>query len=128
MNLLQANQQYSFGGINEFLVILFFRLLFVGIHYLENLHVSTTLSSTDSTPSTDSTSSTHFLPRIIEFSDLDQTKELKAAKKALKGVAGVYAFINKITGLPFPVQLCCVHWKFNEYRKSTGRSSSNQEY
>jgi group I intron endonuclease len=29
---------------------------------------------------------------------LDQTKELKAAKKALKGVAGVYAFINKITG------------------------------
>jgi group I intron endonuclease len=29
---------------------------------------------------------------------LDQTKELKAAKKALKGLAGVYAFINNITG------------------------------
>jgi len=29
---------------------------------------------------------------------LDQTENLKAAKKALKGVAGVYAFIYNITG------------------------------
>ena len=38
------------------------------------------------------------LPRIIEFTNLDQPKELKAAKKALKGLAGVYAIINNITG------------------------------
>ena len=44
------------------------------LNYLENLHVSTTLSSTDSTPSTDSTSSTDSLPRIIEFSDLTKNR------------------------------------------------------
>jgi len=70
------------------------------INYLENLHVSTTLSSMDSTPSTDSTSSSKkdSLPRIIEFTNLDQTKELKAAKEDLSGIAGVYAIICNVTG------------------------------
>jgi len=35
---------------------------------------------------------------IIEFTNLDQPEELKAAKKALNGQAGVYAIINNITG------------------------------
>ena len=35
---------------------------------------------------------------IIEFTNLDQPEELKAAKKALNGAAGVYAIINNITG------------------------------
>jgi hypothetical protein len=44
------------------------------ILYLDNLHVSTTLSSTDSTPSTDSTSSFFTSPRasIIIKIDLQQ--------------------------------------------------------
>jgi len=71
------------------------------LNYLDNLHVSTTLSSTDSTSSESETSSTpstlgfervlstDSLPHVIEFTNLDQTKDLKAAKKTLKGVAGV---------------------------------------
>ena len=54
----------------------------------------------NNTPS-NSTSSTDPLPirnRVIEFTDLDQALNLKAAKVALKGLAGVYAFINDITG------------------------------
>ena len=34
---------------------------------------------------------------VREFTNLDQIKNLKAAKNALKGVAGVYAFIYNIT-------------------------------
>jgi len=48
--------------------------------------------------STDSNSTTDSLPRVIEFKNLDQPKILKAAKEALKGMAGVYAYINNITG------------------------------
>jgi len=45
-----------------------------------------------------STSSTDPLPRVKEFTNLNQTKYLKAAKDALRGLGGVYAFINNITG------------------------------
>jgi len=51
---------------------------------------------------------------------LDQTKELKAAKKALKGVAGVYAIINNITGTVY------IGSSMSKYWKSTGRSSSRE--
>jgi len=49
-----------------------------------------------------STSSADPLPlrnRVIEFRDLDQAKNLKGAKVALKGLAGVYAYINNIDWL-----------------------------
>jgi hypothetical protein len=67
---------------------------------------TTSTTSTDSTSSTSTTSTTTpttsttdtIVPRIIEFTNLDQPKELKAAKKALRGTAGVYAIINNITG------------------------------
>jgi len=54
----------------------------------------------NNTPS-NSTSSTDPLPirnRVIEFTNLDQIVNRKAAKVALKGMAGVYAFVNNITG------------------------------
>jgi hypothetical protein len=71
-----------------------------------------TTSSTSSTPSTPSTSSTpsnssnssnstntsNPLPRVKEFDNLDQTANLKAAKKALSGLAGVYYIICNVTG------------------------------
>jgi len=67
---------------------------------------TTSTTSTDSTSSTSTTSTTTpttsttdtIVPRIIEFTNLDQPKELKVAKKALKGLVGVYAIINNITG------------------------------
>jgi GIY-YIG catalytic domain len=50
-----------------------------------------------STPSTTTTSST-IVSRVIEFINLDITKNLKAAKKALSGLAGVYSIICNVTG------------------------------
>ena len=37
-------------------------------------------------------------PKVIEFTNLDQTKNLKAAKEALSGLVGVYAIICNVTG------------------------------
>jgi len=87
------------------------------LNYLDNLQVSTTLSSTDFTSSTDSTSSTpststtsttstnssnsstdYAFPKVLEFTDLHLAKNRKAAKKVLSGLAGVYAIICNVTG------------------------------
>jgi hypothetical protein len=37
-------------------------------------------------------------PKVIEFINLDQTLNLKAAKEALSGLVGVYAIICNVTG------------------------------
>ena len=59
---------------------------------------ATSTDSTSTASSTDSSSSTDSLPRVIEFENLDQPENLKAAKVALKGLTGVYAFVNNLTG------------------------------
>src|SRR4051812_49102719 len=69
------------------------------LNYLENLHVSTTLSSTDSTPSstTPSTSSTDSLdPSFVKEFTKIKLNTLK--QDALSGLAGVYAIICNVTG------------------------------
>jgi len=47
---------------------------------------------------TSSSTSSTSLPGVIEFTNLDLTKNLKAAKKALSALAGVYSIICNITG------------------------------
>jgi hypothetical protein len=63
---------------------------------------STTSRSTSTSTTTRSTSSSppeqNSLPRVKEFTNLDQPKNLKGGKVALRGLAGAYAFINDITG------------------------------
>src|SRR3954469_13423002 len=70
-----------------------------GIYCIRNLITGRLLSTTGGAGCPGSAgATTDSFPRVIEFTDLDQTKNLKAAKKALKGQAGVYAIINNITG------------------------------
>ena len=63
---------------------------------------SNTSRSTSTSTTTRSTSSSppvqNSLPRVKEFTNLDQPKNFKAAKVALRGLAGAYAFLNNITG------------------------------
>jgi hypothetical protein len=41
---------------------------------------------------------TNNLPKVLEFTDLHLTENLKAIKETLSGLAGVYAIICNVTG------------------------------